>query len=95
MNYIKEFSFVQMDGSIKVYNEQPWWMGLPMQKHEYRVTPPSKRKTKAEKISDTMTKIGRMNRDTHITALLSQGIVRRKRETGRVTIRDVMDKQDK
>lgn len=84
-----ELKILQCDGSIKIYRERPWWLDLPIQ----GVFPhgPHEQK-KAAKISKTMSDIAEINRQTYLDSLLKIGVVRRNKEMGVVTIRDVADK---
>lgn len=84
-----EMKILQCDGSIKVYNERPWWLDVPIQSiyphahHEQK---------KHEKISNTMSQIAHINREAYIDSLLNKGRVQRKGEKGIVKMHDVAGK---
>ena len=87
---MNEYKILQCDGSIKVYNERQWWMdgtiggGMSFGAHHTQ--------KKAEKISNTMSQIAEINRQTYLDSLLKLGVVRRKNEKGVVTMHDVEEK---
>lgn len=80
----------QCDGSVKVYNERPWWLDVPVSGQSFRSA--SNKIRKADKISNAMTQIAEIKRETYIDSLLAKGIVVRKNEQGLVVIREVAEK---
>jgi hypothetical protein len=87
---MNEYKILQCDGSIKIYNERQWWMdgtiggGMSFGAHHVQ--------KKAEKISNIMSQIQEINRQTYLDSLLKIGVVRRANEKGVVTMRDVEGK---
>jgi hypothetical protein len=89
MRPVFELKILQCDGSVKVYNERPWWLDLQVQSVYIHARHVQK---KAEKISNTMSQIAAINHETYLDSKLKLGIVSRKNEQGVVTIRDVAGK---
>lgn len=77
----------QCDGTVRYYDQKPWWLDESIHKQQYRDTP--KGITKAEKISARMSEIARINREGRAEKLLDKGIVVRQNENGIVVIRNV------
>lgn len=80
----------QCDGSVKVYNERPWWLDVPVSGQSYRQS--SNKIRKCDKIRDAMSEIREINKEAYIDSLLAFGRVVRKNERGLVTIREVAEK---
>lgn len=81
---------LQCDGSVKVYNERPWWLDVPVSGQSYRQW--NGKIKKADKIAASMSEIAEINREAYIDSLLAFGRVVRKNEKGLVTIREVAEK---